>query len=189
MCRMTEGERAAVRASAGAAWRAASSPCTSLLVTVLLAVWALLDPDFEYVDPIWAWLAITAVLSAAASVLGAEAARRGSAGRAASGDAGPLRRRAVLRRARLARVVVRRQRVLRRRSRSSPWSFLARLAALVCAGARAARDAERVLQTPAGEHGSTDPRGRAARRLPERAGGHRDRRQGAPDRACSPAPG
>ena len=38
--------------------------------------------------------------------------------------------------------------------------------------------------TPVGPH----PRGRPARRLPERAGGHRDRRQGAADRRSSAAP-
>ncbi len=46
-------------------------------MTVLLVVWAILDPDFEYVEPIWLWLVITAVLSGVASVLGAETAKRG----------------------------------------------------------------------------------------------------------------
>ena len=84
---MTAGERRGFGLAAFAA--GAFFAVTSLLVTVLLAVWALLDPDFEYVDPIWAWLAITAVLSAAASVLGAEAARRGR--RAAREPESPVR--------------------------------------------------------------------------------------------------
>ncbi len=72
---MTAGERKGFGLAAFAA--GAFFAVTSVLVTLSLAVWALLDPDFEYVDPIWAWLAVTAVLSAAASVLGADAARRG----------------------------------------------------------------------------------------------------------------
>ena len=50
---------------------------TSVLVTILLATWAALDPDFEYVDPLWAWAAVMAALAAATAVVAIEAARRG----------------------------------------------------------------------------------------------------------------
>ena len=89
---MTVGERRGFGLAAFVA--GAFFAVTSLLVTALLAIWALLDPDFEYVEPIWAWLAITAVLSAAASVLGAEAARRGR--RAAREPETPVRYAAAL---------------------------------------------------------------------------------------------